>query len=65
MSVYSCAYYWGITGLLIGATLYRPAYGAVALKNSILDTPQWLYFWSAFIIVSVGRWRQRFRCPQC
>jgi len=27
----NCAYYWGITGLLIGCTLYRPAYGADAL----------------------------------
>lgn len=48
----SCAYYWGITGGLIGLTLYRPGYGAVALKDSILNTPAWLNFWTAFILVS-------------
>lgn len=48
----SCAYYWGITGGLIGLTLYRPAYGAKALKGTLLDNPKWIGFWTAFIIVS-------------
>lgn len=48
----NCAYYWGITGLLIGCTLYRPAYGALALKDSILNTNAWVYFWASFIVVS-------------
>jgi very-long-chain enoyl-CoA reductase len=47
----SCAYYWGITGVLIGLTLYRPAYGAVALKDSILNSPNWIRFWTVFILV--------------
>ncbi|KAL7425050.1 Very-long-chain enoyl-CoA reductase [Cryptotrichosporon argae] len=50
--VRNCAYYWGITGLLIGLTLYRPAYGAVALKDSILNSPNWVYGWTAFIVVN-------------
>ncbi|WOO83977.1 Very-long-chain enoyl-CoA reductase [Vanrija pseudolonga] len=48
----NCAYYWGITGGLIGLTLYRPGYGAVALKDSILNTPAWLNFWTAFILAN-------------
>lgn len=48
----SCAYYWGITGGLIGLTLYRPAYGAKALQGTLLDNPKWIGFWAAFIIVS-------------
>lgn len=52
---HSCAYYWGITGGLIGLTLYRPAYGAKALKGTLLDSPKWIGFWTAFIIVSIVR----------
>jgi len=47
----SVAYYWGIVGLLIGMTLYRPAYSATALKGTLLDNPNWITFWSVFILV--------------
>jgi hypothetical protein len=49
---FSCLYYWGINGILIGLTLYRPAYSAQALKGSILDNPNWIRFWTVFILVS-------------
>lgn len=49
----SCAYYWGITGVLIGLTLYRPAYGAKALEGSLLNSSGWIGFWTVFIIVSI------------
>ncbi|GMK55347.1 hypothetical protein CspeluHIS016_0204030 [Cutaneotrichosporon spelunceum] len=48
----NCAYYWGITGVLIGLTLYRPAYGAEALKDSILNSPNWIRFWTVFILIN-------------
>ncbi|WRT69624.1 uncharacterized protein IL334_006613 [Kwoniella shivajii] len=44
----NCAYYWGICGLLIGLTLYRPAYSAQALKGSLLSNPKWITFWTIF-----------------
>ena len=49
----SVAYYWGVVGLLIGMTLYRPAYSATALKGTLLDNPKWITFWSGFILVSL------------
>ena len=48
----SCLYYWGVVGLLIGLTLYRPAYSAAALKGTLLDNPVWIGFWSVFALVS-------------
>ncbi|KAK8849622.1 hypothetical protein IAR55_004957 [Kwoniella newhampshirensis] len=49
--VRNCLYYWGICGLLIGLTLYRPAYSAKALSGTLLDDPRWVKFWSGFIVV--------------
>ena len=48
---HSVAYYWGVVGLLIGLTLYRPAYSATALKGTLLDNPKWITFWTGFILV--------------
>lgn len=48
----SCLYYWGVVGLLIGLTLYRPAYSATALTGTLLDNPAWIGFWSVFALVS-------------
>ncbi|RSH93376.1 3-oxo-5a-steroid 4- dehydrogenase [Saitozyma podzolica] len=48
----NCLYYWGINGILIGLTLYRPAYSAQALKGSILDNPNWIRFWTVFILIN-------------
>lgn len=48
----NCAYYWGITGCLIGVTLYRPSYGAKALAGTLLDSPAWIGFWTAFIVIN-------------
>lgn len=50
----SCAYYWGITGVLIGLTLYRPAYGAEALQGKLINSPAWIGFWTVFIVVSLA-----------
>lgn len=47
----SCLYYWGVVGLLIGLTLYRPAYSAVALQGTLLDNSLWIGFWSVFALV--------------
>ena len=58
----SCLYYWGVVGLLIGLTLYRPAYSAAALKGTLLDNPVWIGFWSVFALVSAtGSRAQRFK----
>lgn len=38
--------------MLIGLTLYRPANGAVALSNSLLNSSSWLTFWMSFWAVS-------------
>lgn len=46
------AYYWGLVGMLMPLTLYRPAYSSSALKGSILNSQNWLLFWSIFILVS-------------
>lgn len=51
---FSCAYYWGICGFLIGLTLYRPANGAIALTNSVLNSSSWLTFWTVFWGVSLA-----------
>lgn len=48
--VRNCLYYWGVVGLLIGLTLYRPAYSAAALKGTLLDNPVWIGFWSVFAL---------------
>ncbi|WWC73769.1 uncharacterized protein I206_107741 [Kwoniella pini CBS 10737] len=44
--VRNCIYYWGVCGLLIGLTLYRPAYSATALKGSLLDNSVWITIWT-------------------
>ena len=48
----SALYYWGVNGLLIGLTMYRPAYSAPALRHSILNRPAWIWGWSIFMLVS-------------
>nr|XP_018260378.1 enoyl reductase [Kwoniella dejecticola CBS 10117]OBR82536.1 enoyl reductase [Kwoniella dejecticola CBS 10117] len=42
----NCLYYWGVCGLLIGLTLYRPAYSAASLKGSLLDNSTWITIWT-------------------
>ncbi|ORX37799.1 3-oxo-5-alpha-steroid 4-dehydrogenase-domain-containing protein [Kockovaella imperatae] len=44
-------YYWGVVGILMGLTLYRPAYGARALQGSILNDSRWINFWGFFILI--------------
>lgn len=46
------SYYWGLVGILMPLTLYRPAYSADALKGSILNSDTWLWFWGVFVLVS-------------
>jgi hypothetical protein len=48
----SMAYYWGLVGILMPLTIYRPAYSAAALRGSILNSQSWLLFWTFFIVVS-------------
>jgi hypothetical protein len=50
----SMAYYWGLVGILMPLTIYRPAYSVAGLKGSILNSSSWLLGWTVFILV---------RCP--
>lgn len=57
----SCLYYWGMCGLLMGLTLYRPAYSADALKGSILDAQIWRELWSMYILARPLFWHLSIR----
>ncbi|ORY34827.1 3-oxo-5-alpha-steroid 4-dehydrogenase-domain-containing protein [Naematelia encephala] len=45
-------YYWGVNGLLIGLTFYRPGNSASALKGTIYDDPRWIYGWTTWILIN-------------
>ncbi|RXK41823.1 enoyl reductase [Tremella mesenterica] len=47
-------YYWGVCGLLIPLTLFRPAYGNDGLvgKWALLNSPAWVGGWSIFILIT-------------
>jgi hypothetical protein len=47
----SMAYYWGLVGILMPLTIYRPAYSVAGLKGSILNSSTWLLGWTVFILV--------------
>ncbi|WVQ66107.1 uncharacterized protein L199_004285 [Kwoniella botswanensis] len=48
----NCLHYWGVSGILIGLTLYRPGYSAEALKGTIYDNPNWIKGWAVFFLVT-------------
>ena len=52
-SCYSSLYYWGVCGLLIPLTFFRPQNGEAGLtgKWAFMNSEEWIWFWSSFILV--------------